>query len=59
LNVLGDWQTVKTYTWGGLLEFDVQSFIIISGGKAYFCPDGYGTHILIWKNGKPFARRVS
>jgi len=48
---------VSTHTWDWLLSFEVKQNITVTDTKIYFCPDGNGNAIVVWNQGRAYARR--
>ena len=58
LESLNNWETVNTYTWDWLLSFEVKENINVSDdGKVYYCPDNNGNAVVVWIDGRAYARR--
>ena len=56
---LTNWNEVRSYTWEGLLTFNIVDNINIIADKPYYCPDGNGNGKVIWNENKAYARRNS
>ena len=56
-NELANWSEVQTYSWEGLLTFQVKNNINIIDGVPYYCPDDTGNGVVIWNENKAYARR--
>lgn len=58
LESLNNWETVNSHTWDWLLSFELKQNINISDdGKVYYCPDDDGNAVVIWLDGRAYARR--
>lgn len=58
IDALGNWTTVKTYTWEYLLMFENKNTLkIFDDGRVYYSPDGEGNGSVLWDETKAYARR--
>ena len=58
LESLNNWENVNSHTWDWLLSFELKQNINISDdGKVYYCPDDDGNAVVIWLDGRAYARR--
>ena len=55
--IVGTWNDVKEYTWDGLKTTDILTNLYIDeSNKVYYRPFNDGNAILIYEEGKPYAR---
>ena len=61
LNLILDWQEVKSYSWYSLMTFDseILNKLYVENGLVYYRAEGGGNAFIFYYNGKPYARMVN
>lgn len=55
-NLVGTWNDVAAYTWDGLAAMEVLTNLRIADGQVFYCPNNDGNAMLVYEDGKPYAR---